>query len=129
MSVRFAKSYIDRLFEEKDLPGLHQLIEVLSREHSLPEEFWLFARLQEWIPRSGVWQYYETVADEDAQRIASGLVRFGLNEIASMYHSGINEWEDTVLMSNLDDWIDDHQAEIETAAFGLIAGQREALNF
>jgi len=129
LSARFAKSYIDHLFAERDLLGLYNLIEVLSREHSLPDEFWLFSRLLEWIPRSGVWQYYETLSDEDAERISKGLERFGYHQIAAIYLSGKDRWEDSVRMSNLDTWIDAHCSEIEAAAFGIIAGQRDALNF
>ena len=129
MSVRFAKSYIDRLFAERDLQGLYDLIEVLGREHSLPEEFWLFSRLLEWIPRSGVWQYYETLSDEDAERISSGLERFGFHQIAAIYRAGKDSWKDSLWMSNLDAWIDAHCSEIETAAFEMIAGHRAALDF
>ena len=52
MSVRFAKSCIDRLFAERDILGMHPLISVMERERQLPEEFWLFCRVIEWMSSS-----------------------------------------------------------------------------
>lgn len=129
--VRFARSYIDRLFEERELIWLHQVIEVLGREHELPEEFWVFSRLLEWIgsTRSGVWQYYEVLSYENAARIFQSLERFGFHRIASMHESGIGRWDDPDQLAGLDEWIDTHASEIEAAAFSMIAEKREALNF
>jgi len=56
MAVRFAHSYVERLFAERDMPGLYHVISVVGAERQLPEEFWLFSRLLEWVgsTRSGV---------------------------------------------------------------------------
>src|SRR6266436_3257576 len=89
MSVRFANSYIDRLFAEKDLDGLHHLISAVGRDRPLPQQFWLFCRVLEWAPaRSGVWQYYDGLSEEKFERMSQALERFGLGDLAEKYRLG-----------------------------------------
>jgi hypothetical protein len=78
MVARFANSYVDRIFAERDLGAIHQLISVLDKQRPLPEEFWLFSSVYAWAPaRSGVWQYYENLPDEIFQQMSQALRRFG----------------------------------------------------
>lgn len=128
MKVRFANSYIDRLFAERDLNGLHHLISVLSAQRSLPEEFWLFCRVYEWAPaRSGVWQYYEGLPDDKFERVSQGLDRFGLREIAEQYRLGKLTWKDEDRIAAVDEWLDSHAEEIHRAVFELIAARKDCL--
>jgi hypothetical protein len=87
MAVRFANSYVDRLFAERDMLGLHHLISITERARALPEELWLFCRLLEWVgsSRSGVWQYDDGLSEETFLRISRALDQFGLSEIAERY--------------------------------------------
>ena len=39
MVVRYAKSYIDQLYETKDLFALEGVIDVVGRDRQLPEQF------------------------------------------------------------------------------------------
>jgi len=130
MAVRFARSYVDRLFAERDILGLHHLISVVGAERELPEEFWLFNRLLEWVgsTRSGVWQYYETVSVDTFAKMNRGLQRFGLSEIAERYNYGKTARDGPDQASSLDRWIDPNRPQMESAAFGLIAARREDLN-
>lgn len=129
MAIRFANSYINRLFVERDMTGLHHLISVLERDRSLPEEFWLFCRVLEWIgsTRSGVWQYYEGLSDEMFDRMSQALQRFGLAEIADRYRFGRTVWDGPDQAASLDEWIDKHEQQIESAVFDLILRRKDCL--
>jgi hypothetical protein len=128
MSVRFANSYIDRLFAEKDFAAIYHLISVVSKERSLPEEFWLFSRIYEWAPaRSGVWQYYESLKDSDFNRISQSLDRFGLEAIAQKYREGKASWNGPTRAVDLDKWLDTHTQEIHDQIFDLIAPLKDCL--
>jgi hypothetical protein len=117
MAVRFAHSYVETLFAERDMPGLHHVISVLSGERQLPEEFWLFCRLLEWVgsTRSGVWQYYESLSDETFTRMSRALEQFGLSEIAEKYRSRRSCQDRPDVAASLDDCIDAHEREISEA--------------
>lgn len=130
MTVRFANSYVDKLFAERDLPGLHHLIGVVSAERQLSEQFWLFCRLLEWSgsTRSGVWQYYEILLDDMFVRMSRSLEQFGLSEIALQYRSGRHSWSGPDQASSLDAWMDAHEQQIQSAAFELIAGLKGELS-
>lgn len=122
MSVRFANSYIDRLFAEKDFDAIYQLISVVAKERSLPEEFWLFSRIYEWAPaRSGIWQYYEGLKDSDFNHISEALDRFGLETVAQKYREGKASWNSPTRAVDLDKWLDAHATEIHGQIFELIA--------
>ena len=128
MSVRFANSYIDRLFAEKDLDGLHHLLSVVGRDRPLPEEFWLFCRVFEWAPaRSGVWQYYEGLPEEKFERMSRALDRFGLAELAEKYRVGRSTWNGPDRAASLDAWLESHAQEIHEAAFQLVAARKDCL--
>ena len=129
MNVRFASSYVDRLFAERDLPGIHHLVSVVVAERPLAEEFWLFSRLLEWegATRSGIWQYYEGVAEDTFQRVSRALDQFGLSELAEQYRFGQRVWRVPEQVAVLDRWIDAHTQDIYAAIFRLIAPHRPAL--
>jgi hypothetical protein len=129
MAVRFASSYVEALFAERDMLGLHHLITVVSAERQLPEEFWLFNRLLEWIgsTRSGVWQYYEGLSPDVFTRMTRALDGLGLSEIAERYRFGQSTWDGPDQAASLDQWIDAHERQIESAAFELIASRKDDL--
>jgi hypothetical protein len=129
VGVRFATSYIDRLFAERDFPGLHHLISILERDRALPEECWLFCRIIEWVgsTRSGVWQYYESVPKETFERVAGVFGRFGHTEIAERYRSGMIIWNGPDRAASLDKWMWSHEGQIEDAAFEMIKPHQELL--
>lgn len=122
MAVRFANSYVEKIFAERDMLGLHHLIRVVGAERQLPEPFWLFCRLLQWAgsTRSGVWQYYEGLSDDKFTRMSRALEQFGLSEIAQKYESGRSSWNGPDQAASLDEWIDAHYRQIESAAFELI---------
>jgi len=129
MTVSFGNSYIDRLFAERDLAAIHQLISVVAKERPLPEEFWLFCRIYEWAPtRSGISQYYEGLHDSDFSRISQALDRFELGEIAKKYREGKTRSNDPPHQaSDLDVWLDAHASQIHFQVFGLIAPLKDYL--
>jgi len=128
MSVRFASSYIDRVFAEKDLGKLYHLIDVVGKARPLPEEFWLFCRVYEWAPaRSGVWQYYESLPEEKFERMSRALERFGLAEVAEKYRLGKCTWNGPDRAASLDAWLETHANRIHDAVFRLVAAQKDSL--
>ena len=129
MIVRYAKSYVDQLYDAKDMLALDGLIDVVCRDRQLPEQFWLTKRLLAWRgwSRSGIWQYYEAISQEDFEAVASALERFGLRGLAVRYRSGVERWQQPNGCDELDRWIDTHQAELESTAFQLIASDRHYL--
>jgi hypothetical protein len=110
--------------------GLYHLIGMVCAERQLPEEFWLFGRLLEWVgsTRSGVWQYYEGLPADMSTRMIRALQRFGLAEIAERYRFGQRSWAGADQAASLDEWLDSHEQEIMSAAFELIAARRSDLN-
>ena len=128
MVARFANSYIDRLFAERDLGAIHHLISVIDQQRTLPEEFWLFSCIYAWAPaRSGVWQYYENLPDETFQRMSQALRRFGLVEIAEKYELGRSTWNGPDRAAALDSWLDTHAKQIYDAIFALILARKDCL--
>jgi hypothetical protein len=128
MIVRFANSYIDRLFEERDFAAIHQLIDALGKQRQLPGEFWLFYRIYAWAPaRSGVWQYYENLPDETFQQMSQALRRFGLIKIAEKYELGRNTWNGPDRAVTLDRWLDTNAQRIHDAIFALISAKKDYL--
>lgn len=130
MAVRFANSYVERLFAERDMLGLYHLIGVVGAERQLPEEFWLFSRLLEWVgsTRSGVWQYYEGLPPAIFTRMTRALEQFGLSEIADQYRFGHSSWTGPDQAASLDKWLDAHEKQIESVTFELIAARKDDLN-
>jgi hypothetical protein len=129
MMVRYAKSYIDQLYDAKDMFALEGVIDVINRDRQLPEQFWLSKRLFAWLgwSGSGIWQYYEAISREDFEAIASALELFGLGELAERYRSGMETWNELECCDELDRWMVAHMAEIESASFQLIASDRHYL--
>ena len=127
MVVRYAKSYVDQLYDAKDMSALEGVIDVVSRDRQLPEQFWLSKRLFAWCgwSRSGIWQYYEAISRDDFEAVASALERFGFPELAARYRYGMESWKQPDGCNELDRWIDTHQAELESTAFQLIANDRQ----
>ena len=94
----------------------------------LPDEFWLFCRIYEWAPsRSGVWQYYEGLSEEEFERVSRALEHFGLVEIAEKYRQGKMTWNGPNLAADLDEWLDTHQRQIHEAVFNLILLRKDCL--
>ena len=128
MAAHYASSYVDRLFSERDLFAIYNLILVREMQRPLTEEFWLFCRIYEWAPaRSGVWQYYECLPDEAFTRMNQALERFGLIEIAEKYQLGRNTWDGSNRAADLDKWLDSHAQQIHDAAFSLIEARKDFL--
>ena len=129
MVVRYAKSYVDRLYDTKDIFALHGVISVVSRDRALPVQFSLFLRLWDWCcsTRSGIWQYYEGVPTHEFETMAAALERFGLGELAEKYRWGMTTWRDPDGCGELDRWIDSHWDELEATAFSLIEDSRDCL--
>ncbi len=109
--------------------GLYHLISVAGAERQFPEEFWLFSRLLEWVgsTRSGVWQYYEGLPADTFTRMIRALEQFGLSEIAELYRFGNSSWAGPDRAASLDEWLDAHEQQIESAAFELIAARKDDL--
>jgi hypothetical protein len=127
MGVRFANEYIERLFAEKDIGGWHHLVSVMERERTLPEEFWLFSSLLEWLgsARSGVWQYYDELPEEKFERMTKALEAFGFAEVAEHYRFGRAAWNQPDQAEKLDEWIDRHEQEVESAVLDLVSKRKE----
>ena len=127
MLPRYAPRYIDSLFAQEDLVALHQVISVVEQTRSLPEEFWLFCRIYEWAPaRSGIYQYYQALAEAKFHRISAALDRFGLHEIAEKYRSGL-DWHDSSKMARLDAWLDANSNQVHAAVLALIRPHKDLL--
>jgi hypothetical protein len=127
--MQFSNSYVDQLFAERNVAGLYTLVSVMERERQLPEEFWLFCRMREWVgsTRSGVWQYYERLPDEKFKRMAKALGQFGFKEALEQYKVGQASWNGFELAKSVDRWILQHERELESATFELIAKRSDCL--
>ena len=129
MPAPLAKTYVDQIFAERNLGDIYWAISVVEQDRELPEEFWLFSRIYEWAPpRSGVWQYYEGLSDEQFKRVSDDLDRFGLAEIAVQYRLGRRTWDGATQAAEVDRWLDAHADEIHDAVFKLIAPNRQHLS-
>lgn len=129
MPVRFASSYVDRLFAERNLVGLHHLVSVLERDRVLPDGCWLYCRIIEWVGsiRSGVWQYYERVPRETFERVSRAFDKFGYRDIAEHYCSGMAIWDGPDKAASLDKWIEINERKIQDAALEMIKPLQEIL--
>ncbi len=128
MLARYAKSYIDQLYEAKDVCMLRNIVGVVQKQRQLPEQFLVFVGLWDWFcsSRSGIYQYYECMEHRDISEfksLAEGLVRFGFRDLADHYRSGMETWRNN-FCDDLDKWMDEHRKDIEAAAFQLIAESR-----
>jgi len=131
MAAQYAKSFIDRLYDTKDVCMLRDVVGVIQTQRKLPEQFSVFTGLWDWVSsaRSGIYQYYDCMEHRDIsefESLASGLAKFGFSEIAARYRSGMATCRDDEC-DDLDRWIDEHMRDLEAAAFGLIAESRVCL--
>ncbi len=129
MHPRFSESYVENLFAQKDLTGLHHLISVVERDRGLPKQCWLFCRLLEWegSTRSGVWQYYEGIPRCEYEKIVEALDEAGLRQLSAKYRYGMAAWNTNDRASDLDKWIDNNQEMIAAALMQLVVDCRETL--
>ncbi len=120
--IKFAESYIEKLFTEKDSLGLYHLILTAEIDKASPA-CWTFNRALEWLGslRSGVWQYYEVTDPSVQERLAAALLKFELNEIAQWYSFGMKNWQDKEEIRKLDDWMFKNEHDIEGQIFGMVA--------
>jgi hypothetical protein len=124
--VRFAKSYIEQLYIQKDMLGLYHLITTTEQSRILPEQLWLFCRLLEWAGsvRSGVWQYYDGLPAEKFDRISIGLDNNDLAWIALFYRSGKTNPGEADQHDALDYWLDSNRRDIDEAALQLATSRK-----
>ena len=127
MTIPLAKTYVDKLFAERNFGDIYWAISVIEPHWDLPEEFWLFARIYEWAPNRGGWQYYEGLSPEKFTRISEGMVRFGLSELAEKYRRGYETWDGPTRATEIFGWLDDHADEIHNEIFELIAPKKDCL--
>ncbi len=93
MTVNYAKSYIDRACESRDVFTLYNIVRTLDVERDLDEPYKLFLRLWEWCcaTRSFVWQYYETISLVEFHETASMMDRFKLGRNRKTLSGGHEE--------------------------------------
>ena len=129
MTVSYAKSYIDRAYDARDIFTLYHVISTLEANRDLPEVFELFMRLWEWCcsTRSGVWQYYEIIPLAEFHKTADMMKRHNLGEITERFLGGMENWQEPEYCGDLDDWIEDNQETIAMAAMTLIEEHRDYL--
>ena len=129
MSVRFAKTHVDRAIEAIDLPTLYNVVRLTSRERELAEPLQLFLQFWEWVgaTRSGIWQYYEGVPIADFNSTAAMMDRSDLPEIAARYRAGMECWDEPRYCDDLDHWIAANEKVLEETALQLIRPYREQL--
>lgn len=129
MGVQYAKSYVDRALDSRDVYTLYDVIRVLDAERELAEPLRLFLRLWEWTcsTRSGIWQYYENVRLADFDEIATMMDRCELAEIATRYRAGMDLWDEPRYCDDLDAWIETNESMLEEVSMQLIKPHREQL--
>jgi hypothetical protein len=129
MSVSYAPIFIEELFARRDLVGLHTLISARSRTREMPDVCKVFCRVLEWSgsTRSGVWQYYEGLKEEDFAEVCRLLTKFGMDEVLARYREGRNVWKSESAIAVVDRWIDDHEGEIHETIFTLLKSATEEL--
>jgi hypothetical protein len=129
MHPRYSENYVQKLFDEKDLGALHQVISVVSRDRELPNQFWLFNKMVEWegATRSGIWQYYESIPRTEFDKIARGLVEAGLVELAEKYRGGMNTWNKDDRAVSFDKWIDANADSIRSQLLELVCEHLQTL--
>lgn len=129
MAVQYAKSYVNRACDSRDVFTLYDIVRTLDAERDLPTPFKLLVRMWEWCcsTRSGVWQYYENIPLAEFNETANLMEQWGLDELAVRYRGGMENWEDPEYCGDLDAWIDDNWSAIEHAAMSLVDGRREHL--
>ena len=122
MSVQYAKTFVDRACESKDVFALYSIVNSIGREKVLSEPLKAFIRLWDWccMTRSGIWQYYEGISLESVEETATMLERNDLGEVALRYRAGFRNWQKPHYCGDLDNWIDENWDAIEAAALNLV---------
>ena len=129
MTVNYAKSYVDRVCDSRDISALYDIVRTLDAERNLADPYKLAVRIWEWCnsTRSGIWQYYETIPLAQSQETASMMDRLRLGEIAVRYRAGMENWEEPRYCGDLDSWIELNWDAIENAVMALVESDRECL--
>ncbi len=129
MTVQYAKTYVDRTCDSRDVSTIYDIVRTLDAERNLPEPFKLLVRLWQWCcsTRSGVWQYYENIPRAEFEETANMMDRCNLGEIAARYRAGVEYWEEPEHCGDLDTWIEENWDTIENAAMTLVDGNRDCL--
>jgi hypothetical protein len=112
MSVAYAASYIDALFEKRDASALHAVISVRSRSARLPDECALFLRVLEWLGSD--WQYYDTIKEEDYQEVCRLLEKFEMQEALTAFKRGRSAPDDS---TELQRWFEAHESGVSEELF------------
>jgi len=112
MSVNYAPSFIDAIFERRDALALYSIISVRSRHSVLPDECALFNRMLEWLGSD--WQYYEGLQEDDYREVCRLLTKFGMLDVLAKYQEGR-----LLPLQSVDfmDWFDQHESEIKEQLF------------
>ncbi len=122
MSVAYAPSYIDALFERRDASALHTVISVRARTASLPDECSLFVRVLEWLGSD--WQYYEALRPEDFQEVCRLLEKFDMTEALAAYKAGRSAPVESV---DLQSWFTAHESKVLDQLFRYASHASEYL--
>ena len=112
MSVNYAPSFIDAVFERRDALALYNVISVRSRGSVLPDECALFNRMLEWLGSD--WQYYEGIREEDYTEVCRLLTKFEMLDVLAKYQEGRSAPLDSL---DFGDWFDEHESEIKEQLF------------
>jgi hypothetical protein len=117
MNVAYSPVFVDELFARRDLVGLYALIRVRSRTRKMSDACELFCRSLEWsgATRSGIWQYYESLKEEEFLEVCRLLGKFEMTGVLAHYRDGRGVWQSEEASAALDRWIDTHEHEIHSA--------------
>jgi hypothetical protein len=107
MSVTYAPSFIDALFERRDATALHTLISVRARHSPLPDECALFVRVLEWLGSD--WQYYEALKEADFQEVCRLLDKFGMVDALTAFQMGRSTAEGSTDMKQ---WFSSNESQV-----------------
>ncbi len=126
MAVEYAPSYIDALFARKDVSGLHTVVSVRARTHSLPEECVIFLRILEWLgpDRAGSWQHYQTMTDAQYSETCRLLCKFGMTDVLEVFRAGREEADGP---ARVDDWLYAHGGEVQRQLLRILESVAEVL--
>ncbi len=129
MSIHYHPSYIDALFERKDILGFDDLILMRGRHRPLPDECRLFQLVGGWLGCSvcGGWQYYESVSEEDYGELCRLLTKFGMTDVLAKCQEGKAAWTGERVTMAVDTWTSEHAAEVEERLLRHLKGASDFL--
>ena len=122
----YVQAHVDEGYRGK-LGRLFWTITSLAPFSILPERFRLAKELWFWCDESLGKYYYQHLPVVCFEDTASALPRYGLSEIAEKYSSGMTNRDDPAHLAEHESWVAAHRDEIQAAAVGLIANQRDCL--